>query len=697
MKRPNLKIRKRIIFLMFLFFLIVIALIVRLGYIQLIKGEEYKKEAYEQWSRDITLNPVRGVIYDSKGKKLGMSIGRDTVVCWPDDVKKLEIDYSDIAINEENLFEEFFMKLVNPNYVEIDEKVELEPEEKQTPERIAVILSEILEIEEEKIYEMITSDENYVTIKRWISIDQAKKIKEANLVGIGLIEDSKRVYPHGDFLSHVLGFTNIDQVGMYGIESVYNTQLQGIPSRKIVNTDSKGRVLPYGYEEYFQGEEGLNVVLTIDETIQHFAENALEKGFIDNNAESANIIIMNPYTGEILAMAGLPEYNPNDPRKLPDNIKSDNYTQEELQNLWFKYWRNSVVNDIYEPGSTFKLITAAIALEENKIDLNTNFYCDGYVTQIESNSTIKCWRYYNPHGDQNLFEALQNSCNDALAEIGLSIGKETFFQYLNALGFGEKTNIELNGEAVGIVNKPDIMKDVNLVTQSFGQGISVTQLQLASALSAVSNGGYLIEPHLVKSLIDKDGNIVVEKKPEIIRRVFSEDTSNKMLEGMKSVVNEGSGRSAYVPGYSVGGKTGTAQKVIDGRYVEGKYITSFVAVAPTYNPEILILMSIDEPKESYYASTIVAPLIGEIIENTMQYLNVEPKYDEDEIEKMEKSYVQVPNLEGLTIKEASEIISNIGLKHNVTMDISEETIVKKQYPEEGTEILRNSMITLILN
>ena len=681
---------------MFLFFIIIIGLIVRLGYIQLIKGEEYKKEAYEQWSRDITLNPVRGVIYDSKGKKLGMSISSDTVVCWPEDVKKLEIDYSDIAINEENLFEEFFMKLINPDYEEKEVVIE-EPVNKQTPEKIAKTLAEILDMDEEKIFEMITSDENYVTIKRWITIEQAKKIKEANLTGISLIEDSKRVYPYGEFLAHVLGFTNIDQVGMYGIESVYNTELQGIPSRRIVNTDSKGRVLPYGYEEYFEGEEGLNVVLTIDETIQHFAEDALEKGFKDNNAESANIIIINPNTGEILAMAGLPEYNPNDPRNLPDNIKSEDYSQEELQNIWFKYWRNSVVNDIYEPGSTFKVITAAIALEENKIDLNTNFHCDGYVTQIESNHTIKCWRYYNPHGDQNLFEALQNSCNDALAEIGLAIGKETFYEYIKALGFGEKTNIELNGEAVGIINTPENMKDVNLVTQSFGQGISVTQLQLASALSAVSNGGDLYEPHLIKSLIDQKGNIVMEKKPKLVRKVFSEDTSEKMLKAMESVVSEGSGRSAYVPGYSVGGKTGTAQKVIDGKYVDGKYITSFVAVAPTYDPEILILMSIDEPKESYYASTIVAPLIGEIIENTMQYLNLEPHYDEEELEKIEKSYVQVPELEGLTIKEASELLTNLGLKHNITMEISEDTLVKKQYPEAGTEVLQNSMITLILN
>jgi stage V sporulation protein D (sporulation-specific penicillin-binding protein) len=396
-------------------------------------------------------------------------------------------------------------------------------------------------------------------------------------------------------------------------------------------------------------------------------------------------------------MAGLPEYNPNDPRKLPDNIKSEDYSQEELKNIWFKYWRNSVVNDIYEPGSTFKVITAAIALEENKVDLNTNFHCDGYVTQIESNHTIKCWRYYNPHGDQNLFEALQNSCNDALAEIGLAIGKDTFYEYIKALGFGEKTNIELNGEAVGIINTPENMKDVNLVTQSFGQGISVTQLQLASALSAVSNGGNLYEPHLIKSLIDQKGNIVMEKKPKLVRKVFSEDTSEKMLKAMESVVSEGSGRSAYVPGYSVGGKTGTAQKVIDGKYVDGKYITSFVAVAPTYDPEILILMSIDEPKESYYASTIVAPLIGEIIENTMQYLNLEPHYDEKELEKIEKSYVQVPELEGLTIKEASELLTNLGLKHNITMEISEDTLVKKQYPETGTEVLQNSMITLILN
>jgi len=702
MVKPNIHIKKRIIFLMFLFFVLTIILVVRLGRIQLIYGDEYKKQAFMQWSRDISINASRGTIYDRKGKKLAVSIKMDTVVCFPDDVRKLI--KSNESESEEIVQEGWLFNVLNKFRVEqpsIIQSDELEDEESLTPEDIADILSEILNMDRDEVYDLITSDSKYVTIKRWITIEQATQIESQELNGINLIEDTKRIYPYENFASQVLGFTGTDQEGAYGVESTYNEYLKGEPGRWIVNTDANGIELPYeGFEEYFEPVDGLNVVMTLDEVIQHYAESAVEKAYYDNNAKSATMIIMDPENGDILAMASKPSYNPNDPRLPFDERMATEWnslTEENLKNSWYDLWRNPAVNDLYEPGSTFKLLTAAIALEENKASLNSKYYCDGYVTGIESETQIKCWRYYNPHGEQTLAEALQNSCNDALADIGLAIGKDKFNYYINALGFGQKTNIELNGEAYGIVNPPESMKDVNTVTQSFGQGISVTPIQLITSVASLANGGYIVKPRIIKEMIDEDGNIMKENETEVVRKVFSEETCQDMLYIMESVVSEGSGIGAYVPGYSVGGKTGTAQKVINGRYSEDMFITSFVAVAPTYNPEIAVLLIIDEPKESYYGSTIAAPIVGDVIEYTLKYMDVQPRYSEEEIVKIENSYVTVPSIVGLTLKEASHIIETLGLNHNVTLDVDGEIIVKNQYPKAGTEVIKGSVITIMLN
>ncbi|MBV1759320.1 MAG: PASTA domain-containing protein [Dethiosulfatibacter sp.] len=708
MTKPNLNIKKRIIFLMFLFFISSVALVVKLGSIQIIEGEAYKKEAFSQWSRDITINASRGTIYDIKGKKLAVSIKSDTVVCFPRDVMK---SVKTVEVEEESNQNSFIFDFLNmfrradsdiPQEPEIDLSVdESNTIPNKTPDEIADILAGILEMDRDEIFEMVTGDADYVTIKRWISVKQAEEIKALSLSGISVIEDNQRIYPYDNFASHILGFTNTDQIGMYGIESTYNEYLTGEPGRRIVNTDGNGIELPFeGFEQYYSPVDGLNVVLTIDEVIQHYAETAVEKAYYENNAKSATMIIMNPNNGDILAMASKPSYDPNNPRLPYDESMKNKWTGldgQDLQNEWYDLWRNISVNDIYEPGSTFKLLTAAIALEENKASINSTYYCDGYVDGIISETKIKCWRYYNPHGEQTLAEALQNSCNDALADIGLAIGKDTFYKYNNALGFGQRTNIELNGEAFGIVNSPEIMRDVNLVTQAFGQGISVTPVQLVTAVASLSNGGNLVKPRLVKQLVDNGGNIVHENPVEIVRKVFSEETCNDMMEVMESVVSQGAGISAYIPGYSVGGKTGTAQKVINGKYSEDLYVTSFIATAPTFDPEIVVLLIIDEPKDSYYGSVVAAPVVGAVIEETLKYMNVQPVYTEDEIIKLEKSYVQVPNVVGMTLKDASYELDRIGLKHNITLDVEEDIIVKDQYPKEGTEVIKGSVITIMLN
>ena len=411
----NLQNKRRMLFFLVCFFLVTLALVVRLGYIQIVKGEEYRKQAMENWSRDITISAKRGTIYDAKGKKLAVSVNSSTVTCFPADVKKsvkLAIDNTD---SEDDSFLTTILKKLNKTMFTVeDTAAEQIPLNTKTPEETARILSEILEMDYQEVLTKITSNYNYVVLKKWISDEQAQEIRAQELSGINIIEDNKRVYPYGNFAPYVLGFTNTDQDGLYGVEATYNDYLTGIPGRTVVNTDAYGRELPFGYNEYFESEDGLGVVLSIDEVIQHYAESAAQKVLTDYNAKRATILVMDPNTGDVLAIASKPDYDPNDPKiPIDENIKENWETlpDEELQKAWFDMWRNPAVNDIYEPGSTFKLITTATALEENAATLNSTYFCDGFVRQIKGEN-IKCWRYYRPHGQQTLSEAIQTSCND---------------------------------------------------------------------------------------------------------------------------------------------------------------------------------------------------------------------------------------------------------------------------------------------
>ncbi|MDI9494946.1 MAG: penicillin-binding transpeptidase domain-containing protein [Bacillota bacterium] len=696
----NLQNKRRMLVFLVCFFLVTLALVVRLGYIQLIKGEEYRKQAMENWSRDITISAKRGTIYDAKGKKLAVSINSNTVTCFPADVKKSVNPAVENEENEDDRILTAILKKLNRAMFTEETQAEKIPVNTKTPEEIAGILAEILEMDYEEVLEKITSNYNYVVVKKWITDEQAQKIREQELSGISIIEDNKRVYPYRNFAPYVLGFTNIDQDGLYGVEATYNDYLTGIPGRTVVNTDAYGRELPFGYNEYYESQDGSGVVLTIDEVIQHYAESAAEKVMADYNAKRATIIVMDPNTADILAMASKPDYDPNDPKiPIDEKIREEweTLSNEELQNAWFDMWRNPAVNDVYEPGSTFKLITAATALEENAATLNSTYFCDGYVRQITSHN-IKCWRYYSPHGQQTLSEAIQHSCNDALAEIGLDIGKDTFYKYLRSFGFEEQTGIKLNGEATGIVKKPEYMKDVDVVTQAFGHGVAITPIQLTTAVSAIANGGNLMVPRIVKQLIDEDGNIIRNFDTEVRRKVISEETSKIMLQIMKESAEAGT-KQAYRPGYRIGGKSGTAQKVIDGKYVEGKFISSFIGVAPVDNPRAVALVMVDEPDSSigYYGSVVAGPVAADLLENTLKYYDVEPVYTEEELGHVEKQMVVVPNLLGLTVAEATDLLIKTGLESNITIEVEADRTVKSQFPKAGEEVVKNSMVTLILN
>lgn len=658
MSKPSYSSKKRLLFVFVVTAIISVALILRLGYLQIIKGEELKKGALQQWTKGITIKSKRGIIYDRKGQKLAVSISASTVWASPADVKTGD------------------------------------------PEKTAKEVARVLDMDEELIYEKITKNIRTERIKQWVTREEAIELRKLKLPGIEIVDDNRRYYPYGNFASYILGFTDIDNNGLYGIERTYDDYLSGTPGKWIKTTDAPGRQLPFDGEKIYDPSDGLSVVLTIDETIQHFAEKAAEEALELNQAKNVAVIVMEPNTGDILAMAGKPDYDPNEPR-VPLNEEQkkewENLPLEELQEKWYDSWRNFAINDIYEPGSTFKLITAAAALEENVVKPDTHFYCNGFVKDIKG-ATLKCSRWYNPHGDQTFIEGMNNSCNVVFINVGRNLGKDLFYQYIKAFGFGENTNIDLNGEQRGIIpSSVENIKEVNLATMSYGYGVALTPIQLVTAVSSFANGGNLMEPRIVKELVDEEGTIKKEFEPVIKRKVLSKETADTMLMMMENVVAEGTGSNAYIPGFRVGGKTGTAQKIVDGRYVQGKYMASFVAIAPVDDPKVAILVVIDEPSAGqYYGGTIAAPVAKSVLNETLKYLEVTPQFTEEEKEEIPEKIV-VPDVRGKEIGEAGKILSDIGLRYTTEyLQITERTKVLDQFPLPGIEVQENSIIDLYL-
>ncbi len=657
MAKPSYSSKKRLLFVFGIVVLIVIALIGRLGYLQIVTGEELKKGALEQWTKGITIKSKRGIIYDRKGKKLAVSISALTVWANPPDI--------------------------------------------EDPERTAEEVARVLGLDEEVVYAKITKKIGNEKLKQWITKEEAIELRKLKLPGIDIVDDNKRYYPYGNFAAFVLGFTDIDNNGLEGIEKTYDKYLAGTPGRWIKTTDAASRQLPFDGEKIYEASDGLSAVLTIDETIQHFTEKAAEEALIVNKAKNVSIIMMDPRTGDILALANKKDYDPNNPRKALDEEKQkywDTLSQPELLEQWYETWRNYAISDVYEPGSTFKIITAAAAIEENIAQPDTHFFCNGFVKDIKG-VVLKCSRWYNPHGDQTLLEAMNNSCNVAFVDLGRRVGKETLLNYIKAFGFGETTDIDLNGEQGGIIpSTADVIKEVNLATMSYGHGIAVTPMQLANSVAALANGGNLMKPRLVKELIDDEGKTVISYEPEIKRKVISETTSKKMLEMLEAVVAEGTGTKAYIPGFRVGGKTGTAQKIVDGRYVPGKYIASFAAVAPVDDPQIAMLVIIDEPSTGqYYGGTIAAPVARDVLEETLNYLEITPVFTEEE-KKLIVENVIVPDIRNMKIGEAGKTLTNAGLKYTTEyLYLTSDSIVLDQFPLPNTEVQKGSIVDLYLN
>ena len=630
-----------------------------LGYVaywQLVRGAELSQAALEQQTRDKTINSKRGSILDRNGNVLAASISVETITASPVDVKK----------NDKSL------------------------------EEISQGLANVLGMEYEDVYNKINRDTSYVIIKR--KVDKAvgdkvrKYLNDNHISGFTLVTDTKRYYPYDNLASHVIGFAGTDNQGLAGIELEYDSYLKGAAGRLITASDASGSEMPFDYEKLIDPEDGFNVVLTIDENIQRIAEKYLEQAVEENQlANGACCIVMEVKTGEILAMATKPDFNLNDPFVITDEEKLEiinEYPEGKERNEAYsaelnRLWRNKAVVDAYEPGSTFKIFTSAMAIEENVITNNELFYCSG--SKHVANYNINCWKH-GGHGQQTFERAVQNSCNPAFIEIGARIGTSKFFEYMSGLGFREKTGIDLPGEDLGLMHEKSGFNEVELATYSFGQGFTVTPIQMITAVNAIANDGMMIKPHIVKRFVDNDGNVVKEFGKEEIRQIVSESTSKQLREVLESVVSEGSGSGAYIRGYRVGGKTGTSEKTPRGN---DKYIASFIGIAPSDAPEIICLVLLDEPTTGVYFGGIIAtPVARSIMEETLAYLEIEPSYTVEELATMETT---VPNVVGMTVSEANKALEAASLKYS--LDGSGDTVLN-QLPKAGVKVNQQSTVML---
>lgn len=649
--------RKRLVIVMVLACSLFLGLIFRIGYLQLIRGEWLSTKASEQQTREIPIEAKRGTVYDSNMKELAVSVTKYTVWCKPVEVK----------------------------------------DAKKTSEE----LSKILDEEYSDIYKKVNKkDTALVKVKRWIDDDTADKITKSGLSGIWVAEDNQRYYPYGNFASYVLGHTSSDSTGVAGTELKYDGVLKGTAGKLIVSTDAAGKEIPQGSEQYYEPTTGNGLVLTIDEVIQHYCENAAQKAYEENNASKVTIIAMDPKTGDIKAMVKKPDYDPNTPTKpiypvyeeLFEEAKDD---EKKTIAAYSTMWRNTIVSDTYEPGSTFKLITSSAGLEEGVVKEDDKFTCSGSV-MVEGRK-IKCWRSYRPHGAETFKQGVQNSCNPVFVEVGRRLGVSKMYDYIDSFGLNKKTGIDLPGEASSIMYNEKDVGPVELATISFGQSISVTPIQLITAVCSIVNDGYRMEPRLVKAYTDNKGNITKEVEPVQIKQVISKETSAQMREIMESVVTEGGGKIAYLPGYRLGGKTGTAQKVINGSYAQGHYVCSFIGMAPADDPQIVVLAIVDEPTGvMQFGSTTAGPIIKEVMSNTLKYLGVEPEYTEEEKEENMKNKVKVPDVRGLTIEDATKVLEDAKLEANIDndVDIKEGTVIKDMFPKPAVSVNEGSLISI---
>lgn len=656
-KSVTVKHKKRIVLGFLLIALLMTGLTFRVGWHQIVRADELTQKARDQQTQDVPIAAKRGTIYDRNGKELASSITCYSVWVRPAQLKE--------AKSEKEI------------------------------EELSVELAEITQVEQPTVLARLTREEALVKVARYLDKETAEKIRDMGISALQLSEDTRRYYSLGNFASQVLGSVNDDNAGRTGIELEYDQYLSGVAGRWVRNVDVNQNELLDGSEEYHEAQDGLNVVLTIDEAIQYYAEKAVAEGMKETEADRIMCLMMDPNTGEILASVVSPGFDPNNATE-PDNEEDMEAfrkmtTQEQNQYL-FGLWRNPIVSDAYEPGSTFKLITASSALEEKAISLNDTFSCNTYVNVAGIN--LHCWSARD-HGTQTVKQAVGNSCNPAHAKIAAKMGATAFYKYLNLYGISDKTGVDYPGETGSIMYPLNNVGPVELATMGYGHSISLTPIQLLTAVNAIGNGGDLLQPRYVKALTDAEGNVVEEYETTVVRKVLSSKTARDMREIMEYVVAEGGGGNAKVSGYRVGGKTGTANKVDagTGRYGD-YYYSSFLGMAPMDDPKVSILVVVDSPKGAFYGSQVAAPIAKDILTDTLRYLNVEPQYTEEELKSIEGNYTVVPDVTGKEFSEAVGMIGGKDLRYSRPDNAkgNDDFVIADQYPKAGTKVKRNSIV-----
>ena len=645
---------KRILIMAVVIIFLMTTTVARVFYLTIVRGEELSEKAETQQLKDTEITAMRGTIYDSNGNVLAQSASVWNVFIDPLNIKDKQ---RDLIVDEfANLFgydadekKEFYDKTNHQNHYELVEK----------------------------------------KVENNIKEKLSKFVSKNELGGcIGTEQTTKRYYPYGTLASSVIGFTGADDQGLSGIEAYYDEQLTGTNGRIITAKDAKSNNIANDYETSIAATDGDSIVLTINQTIQYYLEKGLRETMNEYQAKGAYGVVMNCNTGAVLAMSSLPDYDCNEPYKLTYSkdkkaIKklSDKTAKQEAESAAVQnQWRNFTVSDTYVPGSVFKTFVASAALEENVVNLNTTYNCTGSI-QVDKYK-MKC-HYHPGHGTQTLTQGLENSCNPFFITIGQKLGVHNYFKYFDAFGFTQKTNIDLPGEASPQYYKEDQYGIVELSSASFGQTNSLTPIQVCTGLCAIANGGKLLQPYLVSSIADANGKMVKKTQTKEIRQVISADTSEKVRKMMKSVVDNGTGKNGYVAGYSVGGKTGTSTKLGESKNGEGdKYIVSFGAIAPSDDPEIAMLIIVDEPNQDLGGGALCAPIAAQVTQEAMNVLGIEPKYNDSEMKDLSK---QTPNVVGKSLDEAKKTLEENNLNFVV---VGDDSTITRQCPS-GADTIPN--------
>ena len=626
--------RNRVKFILVVATLVFAGLFGRLVWIQLYMGAEFENKAFENRFNQVTLDARRGAIYDAKGKPLAVSVMKETVIASP-----IEIFKSGRA------------------------------------DEAAAKLAYVLDMDQAALTQKLNDNAKrwFMYVKRRVSEEQAQAVRALKLPGVSLQEEPMRVYPKGELLANFLGFVGMDNTGLSGLEIAYDSVLSGTPGKMMLEQDHRGRNIPDATQMVVPSQDGASLVLTIDETIQYILEQEIRRAVETHKPAKMGILVMEPKTGRVLGMAQYPTFNPNSFGEYDE-----------------KNWRNFLISDVYEPGSTMKTVVMAGALEEGVVSLDDQFYCGGAIKLTAG--TVRCWRSQS-HGHQTFVEGVQNSCNPMFVSVGLSMGKELFYKYLTGFGFGKKTGIELSGEASGLVLPQKECRELDLATMSIGQTNAVTPIQLLTAFCAITNGGKLMKPQIVKEIRDAEGNLLKSIEPELVRQVISPATSEKVLSVLETVVSSGTGKTAFIEGYRVGGKTGSAQKVKAGvGYSDKEFIVSFLGVAPVNDPQVVCLIVMDYPKgPNITGGYICGPIFQSAMKDVLYYLQVPAQIRPEKVIAVSLDEITLQDYTGISITSAESRAAAQGISVSV---VGTGDQVYAQLPLPNTKMLKGGSVVL---